>query len=363
MTNKNQEQHSTRVIIVLSVIVVLLIGVLIASICMEGFTNPDPFGLFAKDEDPSISGGGMVVDPDDSNAKIMTLSVSPTQAISATNNSVQITATVKPENASQEVDWSVKFYGTYSWSSDKNVSDYVIVIPDSDGSTRATIRCLQAFGDKIKVTCTARDDNSKQAYCTLDYMNKVSVSLNSKIPTSFTNYSNYKDAYFVGELDSVGTISCAAVYIRTNFFNLIEDIFDLPESSVSSKFEGRYNNIHVDRSQIGTYKPEYLEPYFLARATGQNNVLYVSEDMLSNSECSGETWWLCWKFWYDALVSGSPSTSDINKFIENYNSIAPDSIYVDFCFALDSLGEDIPVKTRFILHFPHCGKVTPYRSI
>lgn len=70
-----------------------------------------------------------------------------------------VTATVLPTTATNnKVDWS------FAWAepdgafeSGKNVTDYVTVNPSADGSTTATINCLQAFPDAtVIVTVTTR---------------------------------------------------------------------------------------------------------------------------------------------------------------------------------------------------------------
>lgn len=195
MTNKDNGQRDTRAIIILSVIVTLLIGVLIASICMQGFTELDPFGLFAdKQEDPSLSGGELpggggdlpggggdiVIDPEDPNANMIKLSVTPT-AVTATDGSTKrrLTATVSPTNAeSRLVDWSI------SWKipelgnlKDGQVTNYVTVTPTSDGSLTALVECLQAFDEQILIICTSRSNPEAKATCTVDYKEKVEYHL------------------------------------------------------------------------------------------------------------------------------------------------------------------------------------------
>jgi len=74
-----------------------------------------------------------------------------------TSLSTQVTATVLPADAPDKtVDWSV------AWASDASregtdVSQYVTVVPNSDGSNVATVYCHKAFpGDFIYVTVTTR---------------------------------------------------------------------------------------------------------------------------------------------------------------------------------------------------------------
>ena len=72
--------------------------------------------------------------------------------------SVTLTATVLPVEATNKlVDWSVA-WGVANQHGEENVTDYVTVTPQSDGSNVATVTCHKAFGnDEIIVTVTTRD--------------------------------------------------------------------------------------------------------------------------------------------------------------------------------------------------------------
>lgn len=82
-----------------------------------------------------------------------------------------LTATVTPAHAmNKEVDWSVAFANPESaWAMGKTASDYVTVTPTADGALTATVECLQAFGEQIKVIVTSREDPAIAAECVCDY--------------------------------------------------------------------------------------------------------------------------------------------------------------------------------------------------
>ncbi len=88
-----------------------------------------------------------------------------------TYDSVTLTATVKPDSAADKtVDWAVAFVNPSSeWATGKTVTDYVTVTPQSDGSTTATVKCLQPFGEQIKITVTSRMNTEATASCTVDF--------------------------------------------------------------------------------------------------------------------------------------------------------------------------------------------------
>ena len=67
--------------------------------------------------------------------------------------SKKIQAIIEPSTAKNaSVDWSVE------WGEKQNgeVTDYLTVTPDSDGSLSATVTCKQPFSDEIVVVCVTR---------------------------------------------------------------------------------------------------------------------------------------------------------------------------------------------------------------
>ena len=100
----------------------------------------------------------------------------------------RIVATVYPENASnKKVDWSVTWADK---SNTSNVSNYITVTPDSDGSTSATVTCKAAFTGNIVITATTRQ-NGYKADCVATF---VGVPANIEIITNLTPAS---DGYHV----------------------------------------------------------------------------------------------------------------------------------------------------------------------
>ena len=98
-----------------------------------------------------------------------------TAPVAETDTSVTLTATVNPLNADNKaVDWRVVWSSpTYEWASEKSVSDYMTVTPQTDGALTATVNCKKAFGEKIKITVTSRDNPSATAECLCDYVKRV----------------------------------------------------------------------------------------------------------------------------------------------------------------------------------------------
>ena len=104
---------------------------------------------------------------------------------------IKLNATVYPETADNKaVDWEVSFVNSSSaWASGKNVSGYVKLVPESDGAAVATVECLKAFGERIKITVTSRANPLAKAECVLDYARRI---LDTAI------YYPKEDSYLVG---------------------------------------------------------------------------------------------------------------------------------------------------------------------
>lgn len=82
---------------------------------------------------------------------------------------VRIQAYVRPDDAvNKEVDFSVA-WGNAPTHGSEDVSDYLTVTPDSDGSTMATVSCKKSFGDDtIVITVTTRE-GGYTATCTVSF--------------------------------------------------------------------------------------------------------------------------------------------------------------------------------------------------
>lgn len=80
----------------------------------------------------------------------------------------RLEAVVEPITAPQEVDYTVAWQEGASLASE-DVSTYLKVEQDSDGSLGATVKCYKAFGaDTIVITCTTRNRN-KQDVCLVTF--------------------------------------------------------------------------------------------------------------------------------------------------------------------------------------------------
>ena len=93
------------------------------------------------------------------------------QAENGEDLTVNLTCTVTPADAKQDVKWAVAFVNPDSeWASGKNVSDYVTVTPTAENGTAVTVTCKEAFSEQIKLTVTSLWDETKTVECIVDFV-------------------------------------------------------------------------------------------------------------------------------------------------------------------------------------------------
>ena len=110
----------------------------------------------------------------------------------AAYDSVRLLAVITPANADNKaVDWWIEFVNPASaWASGKTVENYVTVTPESDGSTTATVNCLKAFGERIKITVTSRENRNATASCTVDFAQRI-LHFSGRIVHSGSTVANF----------------------------------------------------------------------------------------------------------------------------------------------------------------------------
>ncbi len=179
-----------------------------------------------------------------------------TAAESGHTASVTLTATVLPVEATNKlVDWSVA-WGVTKQHGSENVTDYVTVTPQSDGSNVATVTCKKAFGeDEVIITVTTREGGFT-AKCQVLYVGEpTSIKV---IPTgaNIIQDSNW-DNVTIAEVESSKTYNFDFSF--DNEFGLVGSSFT-PEYKLSAVAYGaitikcvNYNNVtkeYVDTTYV-----------------------------------------------------------------------------------------------------------------
>ena len=190
-------KHKTKLLAMAMAAVMLFTAVSLAS-C-------DPGDLFsdteAEDTTASETAESLHIQPEMS--PYITVSVSPV-TVSVTNSKTTLkqtlVATIQPATTeNKEVDWTVAWADS---SGVGDVTDYITVTPESDGSTTATVTCYQPFTGDIVITVITRDGGFT-ARCLCNYVGKpTSLAIE---PTGATTVSDSKWNIRVAEVKSGNT--------------------------------------------------------------------------------------------------------------------------------------------------------------
>ena len=240
MSNLNQHVKSDKVKWIVTGVVMLLMLVLIGGLIASVVTETNPKEWFEQpakeqqtpDEQPDPdeetpmpdAGDGVIVDGDGEQlepGKVYPMS-NMLFATTAAEQDEQITieATFTPVGVTnQKVDWSVSFVNpSSSWANGKTATDYVTVTATADGATTAKVACKDAFGEKIKITVTSREDSSVTNSVTVDFAKRV-VSAEIKLTKGGSAAS-------VIDFSSAG-IDYALSVVPTYGVGTVEDEFDM----------------------------------------------------------------------------------------------------------------------------------------
>mgnify|MGYP000021481140 CR=1 FL=1 len=224
------------------ILTILLVLVLVGTAALVGFLS-DGFKDWSKfkpddkqTEETADNGGAIIGDSTGNGVSVKSVKIpKPEYAANGISplaeTAYTLTATVTPANATNsKVDWAGAFIdASSSWAAGKNFSDYVTVTPESDGSLKATVTCLQAFGEPISVTVTSRDNPEVSASCRVDYKKRVTgcdvtITQNGTEVTALDVSNDGKEYLFTPAVKySVGTVDRTGVKVylslaRSNTF-------------------------------------------------------------------------------------------------------------------------------------------------
>ena len=109
-----------------------------------------------------------------------------------------ISATVEPSTALNKlVDYRV-FWAAGAERANEDVSDYVIVEQDSDGSVNATVTCFQGFGDDVIVVQVVTREGGYTAECNVTYvglLTEMSVTSSTLNTVNTQERGDYYELY------------------------------------------------------------------------------------------------------------------------------------------------------------------------
>ena len=213
---------------------------------------------------------------------------------------VRIEAYVYPESAANKaVDFSVA-WGNAPTHGSEQVSNYLTVTPDSDGSTTATVSCKKSFGDDtIIITVTTRE-GGYTATCTVSF---TGIASGSEITSST---ATKKSTSARGEYYELGTS-------KTYTFNIgLTNAFNDAAGNLSVTEIGGEGNMYFGN---GSYNDG---GYINFTDMVQKSIGEFADDFITSATISGNTL---------TVKTGS-------KILENYySSYGPDEYFItDFYY-------------------------------
>lgn len=230
----------------------VLIGIILCGMMTSWFTDWNPYCWFGHDYDDEgictkcgaeqpveiiepeqpddeepLENGGMVasVVPSKTNMRLGARRAAQT---SAGENTYELTATITPAGADfQSVVWSIAWKNDSSeWAKGKTVTDYVTVTPNG---LKATVTCLQAFGEQVVVTVISVDHSDVTASCNVDYVEKVlGLSFDT---TSFASTSPAIECSFDTSVCTIKAtlskfVDGSTIKLTDDFYALLKNKFD-----------------------------------------------------------------------------------------------------------------------------------------
>lgn len=231
--------------------------------------------------------------------------------------SCELTATVEPADANQNVDWSVAFVDqSEDWATGKTVTDYISVSTATSGSTTATVTCKKPFSSQIKIICTSQENTDISAECTVDFMQaikNVSLTYGDDLPINLggitdievevnpTNYGLGGDANLVIETYEDYTIAqeySASIWKLYPSWYLNSDKITRDE----------YGDFMLD----GAYKSNSSALSTTAYAT-KNDGYMVLNDVDYSVVCTYNN------EWFNEFYTGMGSQSSLSSFVTQFS--------------------------------------------
>lgn len=282
----SEHKRSDTVKWVLTLVAFLIVGVMLAGIICGWFEKKEELPQEESEQAAVVDGEGNPIMKDTIYPMPKAMSFSgvarapdATAGGSAVDTSqsvdVRIEAYVYPESAANtEVDFSVA-WGNAPTHGSEEVTEYLTVTPDSDGSRIATVSCKKAFGnDTIIITVTTRDGGFT-ATCTVSFVG-VASEINISCSSATQKTTAERGTYY-----ELGTNKTYIFDI--NLMNAFDDVSsDLSVTEIgaygTAYFGDRYSNDGGYYNYQNTYTQELdeLADQFIRSATISGTTLTVT---------------------------------------------------------------------------------------
>ena len=230
-------KHKAKLLAGLMAAIMILTAVSLASCIPED----EPIGTDTEE----ITTDPLRIEPEEN--PYITVSVSPV-TVSVTNNQPTLkqtlTATIKPATTeNKKVDWTVAWADSTGVG---DVTDYITVTPESDGSTNATVTCYKPFTGDIVITVITRDGGFT-ARCLCNYVGKPTSLVIE--PTGATMVSDSDWNIRVAEVKSGNTYLFDL--LPSNVFGSVSESYTT-DYTVSIQTHGGINTTQKNYDSAGT---------------------------------------------------------------------------------------------------------------
>ena len=193
------------------------------------------------------------------------------QAAAAANGGVskELTATVYPSDArNKAVDWTLEWLDT---EKEETLSEYLTLVPSSDGANTATLTCLKAFEGEALITVTTREGGYIDT-CRVVFVGDP-TSLDVSCEEATTASGSFGSYYELGVENSytfdltpdnvfgVVGAECNYTYTVTSYGSIkVQQQKYITSSGYITWTEGTENTVNLnDITTVSTYEPSVFD--------------------------------------------------------------------------------------------------------
>lgn len=205
-----------------------------------------------------------------------------------------ITATILPENADfKQLDWSLEFVpregitADTEWVEGKNVTDYLTLIPTSDGANTAVLTCLQPFAVSIRYKVSLRADEEVYATGIVDYLMRIS---------HFSVYVSDGGSIWLDGDGANGKYECGTstrlTYVsndetdRSKTSSVLNRYMQLTIKYTDGSWKGKISSVYIP--SVSSVRLTHSEEYISAlKATGVFNSSLTAQSKILTAGSSG----------------------------------------------------------------------------
>lgn len=169
--------RKSSVLVIVILLLVVMLGVGAVGYLSKGFKDwdyKDWFKQEQKEQQGVKDNEGNTLNPEKVYAMPSSLGVSTVADVDPAKSTVNLIATVKPDNATmQNVEWSVEWVGEYvgGWTgASEAVTDFIELRPMANNPNAITVTIVKAFGQQLKIVAKSKDNPNLKCETIVDYV-------------------------------------------------------------------------------------------------------------------------------------------------------------------------------------------------